>query len=168
MSSGFIAVSVSLIGLTGVLFTLAIFIQMIVSFPDMLSSNSQAYVHQQRKTYIISRDQEPESLDLTVEAEAEWEDEQDQGRIENMVERWIELVDEATKDDSFEAGPTEKTQGGRQLASRGVEPRRGRSLGRQRRTAFAKPALDNQSDYDLDTEPKCSPAWQKSMKWTRQ
>lgn len=49
--SSIIAVSVSLIGLLAAVFTLVIFVELIVSFPAMLTSNSQAYVKQQRKTY---------------------------------------------------------------------------------------------------------------------
>lgn len=53
--SSVIAVSVSLLGLSLALFTLVIFIQMILSFPAMLSSNSQAYVQQHRKLHHIHR-----------------------------------------------------------------------------------------------------------------
>lgn len=49
--SSVIAVSVSLLGLSLALFTLVIFIQMVLSFPAMLSSNSQAYVQQHRKLH---------------------------------------------------------------------------------------------------------------------
>ncbi|ROV97208.1 hypothetical protein VSDG_04795 [Cytospora chrysosperma] len=50
--SSVIAVCVSLIGLVCVSFIAVIFIQMILSFPAMLSSNSQAYIQQQRKDSI--------------------------------------------------------------------------------------------------------------------
>lgn len=61
--SSIIAVSVSLLGLSLVLFTLAIFVQMVLSFPAMLSSNSQAYVQQQRKHHHIPRDDEQAESD---------------------------------------------------------------------------------------------------------
>lgn len=186
MSSGFIAVSVCLIGLMGAVFTLAIFIQMIVSFPDMLSSNSQAYVHQQRKTYTLNQDQEPDHVEVTAEAEAEWEHEYDQEQeqeqerkweqdhVLSMVGKWVALVDEATKGGNSEAEHPNGTQSSWQLRSQQVEPIRGRPL-RRRTTAFAKheirsndtALIDEQSDHDLDAAHTCSPAsrWQKSMKW---
>ncbi|PSR86957.1 hypothetical protein BD289DRAFT_482386 [Coniella lustricola] len=57
--SSILAVSVSLIGLLGAVFTLAIFVELVVSFPAMLTSNSQTYVHQQRNTYTFSSNAEP-------------------------------------------------------------------------------------------------------------
>lgn len=79
--SSVIAVSVSLLGLSLALFTLVIFIQMILSFPAMLSSNSQAYVQQQRKFHHISSRHDlydamsPEELaDEHHETADSWED----------------------------------------------------------------------------------------------
>lgn len=77
--SSVIAVSVSLLGLSLALFTFIIFIQMILSFPDMLSSNSQAYVQQQRKLHHIRSgndlyyDMASSSEEL---ADDSWEDEE--------------------------------------------------------------------------------------------
>lgn len=76
--SSVIAVSVSLVGLSAALFTLVIFIQMILSFPAMLSSNSQAYVQQQRKLHHIRAapyDGYDESDDVVLDDdENSWED----------------------------------------------------------------------------------------------
>lgn len=67
--SSVIAVSVSLLGLSLALFTLIIFIQMILSFPAMLSSNSQTYVQQQRKYHHISSSRQ----DLYEDEADDWE-----------------------------------------------------------------------------------------------
>lgn len=81
--SSVIAVSVSLLGLLMALFTCIIFIQMILSFPAMLSSNSQAYVQQQRKLHHIPsgndallQDTAASSWDEHV-VDDSWEDEEE-------------------------------------------------------------------------------------------
>lgn len=178
--SGFIAVSVSLIGLFGVLFTLAIFIQMILSFPVMLSSNSQTYVQQQRKTYHISASHEPEFEDVEDEdVDAELEYEQEQEEVDDSVEKWIDVVDEAMSNSSLNPDVTQKSQGRRARGAIRMEPiTRGRPRTRRWRTATTRPALrskntwqsDDQSDYDFETEQvpthdkqHCHPAWRNSM-----
>ncbi|CAN8099289.1 unnamed protein product [Discula destructiva] len=187
--SGFIAVSVTLIGLTGVLFTLAIFIQMILSFPAMLSSNSQAYVHQQRKTYNISADQDATFLETTAEVDAEWEDEQqEQETAHTSVEIWIDSLDEATHswDSDAEVPPRMSERG--YPGARQAEPiTRGRSLRRRRAIVSRRDlrpknsqVLNDQREHDFEVEQsigaenvsvsdrqKCSPGWRKSMRWTR-
>lgn len=186
--SGFIAVSVSLIGLLGVLFTLAIFIQMILSFPAMLSSNSQTYVQQQRKIYNISAG--PGFEDNEADADAELQYEYATEKADDSVERWIDVVDEVTNDSGSGLGKTQSSQGRRRsLGARRTEPiTRGRPLRRRRRTTTARPGLraknawrlDDQSDCDFETEQvheaawqpnhdrqHCNPGWRKSMEWTR-
>ncbi|KAF3762666.1 hypothetical protein M406DRAFT_333038 [Cryphonectria parasitica EP155] len=83
--SSIIAVSVSLIGLSAVVFTLAIFVELIVSFPAMLTSNSQAYVQQQRKVYNISSSSGSQDAAVALEL--------DQGDDED-ADRWIDVADE--------------------------------------------------------------------------
>lgn len=184
--SGFIAVSVSLIGLSGVLFTLAIFIQMILSFPAMLSSNSQTYVQQQRKAYTISPAPVPEEFEVDEELEYdEPETELDEAH-DDSVERWIDVVDEAMNISSVKPATTQISRR-ISIGSTRAEPiTRGRSWRRRRRTGTTtRPGLrskntswgrDEQSDYHHETEnayetedmpsherQRCNPAWRNSM-----
>lgn len=185
--SGIIAVSVSLIGLTGVLFTLGILVQMILSFPAMLSSNSQAYVHQQRKTYTLGAKEEAQPLHITVGVEAEWEYELEEEQFDISVEKWIDSVVEATNGLDSEAESVKAAQRRINMGARQPEHvTRGRPLRRKRRTVVTRQGLrpnqtsgvDHPSDdheYDADagahqpTDDRhlCSPGWRESIKWTR-
>ncbi|KAJ4414704.1 hypothetical protein N0V82_007755 [Gnomoniopsis sp. IMI 355080] len=178
--SGFIAVSVSLIGLSGVLFTLAIFVQMILSFPAMLSSNSQTYVQQQRKTYHISASLEPEFEEMEMNVDAELEYEQEQEEYDDSVERWIDVVDEAMTNFSPSSEITQRSQRRRSVGSQRAEPiTRGRPRRRRRRAGTIRPALrskpstwqsNDQKDYGFEVEQvptqdrrHCNPAWRNRM-----
>lgn len=190
--SGFIAVSVSLIGLSGVLFTLAIFIQMILSFPAMLSSNSQTYVQQQRKAYTIRPAPVPEECEVEVDAELEYDEpETELEEVDDSVERWIDVVDEAMNVSSIKSPTTtQMSRQGRKSAIGTISARpvtRGRSRRRRRRTGTATRLglrskdttwrRDEQSDYDYETEnayetentpshqrqQHCNPAWRNSL-----
>lgn len=122
-----IAVSVSLIGLSAVVFTLAILVELIVSFPQMLSSNSQAYVHQQRKLYNISGAPDPRTETTTEGLRQEQED--------KSGDRWID-VDEQT------SGGISTTPRSTALRARRKESMsRGRTLKRQTRRHTARTAL---------------------------
>lgn len=172
--SGFIAVSVSLIGLSGVLFTMAIFIQMILSFPAMLSSNSQTYVQQQRKTYNISASLGFEEIEMDVDAELEDEyeyeyeyeqEEEEQENLNDSVGKWIDVVDEAMNSSNAKSETTKTTQGRTYRGAMRAESQitRGRPLrrGRRRTATTTRPGLypkntwrllDDQSDYDVETD----------------
>lgn len=191
--SGFIAVSVSLIGLSGVLFTLAIFIQMILSFPAMLSSNSQTYVQQQRKAYTICPAPVPEEFEMEVDAELEDEPETElelelDKVYDDSVERWIDVVDEARNMSCVKPAPTQISQRRPIVSTRAGPITRGRSWRRRRRTTgtTTRPGglrlkntswrCDEQRDYDFETDnayetedmpsherQRCNPAWRNSM-----
>lgn len=169
--SGFIAVSVSLIGLSGVLFTLAIFIQMILSFPAMLSSNSQTYVQQQRKVYTIGPapvfEEFDEELQIGVDADEELEcddepeTDMELDEVDDSVERWIEVVDEAMNMSGAKPATTTRqiSQGRKStVGTLRAEPiTRGRSRRRSRswRTGTTRPRLphsNNKNTWRLDEQ----------------
>lgn len=180
--SSVIAVCVSFIGLVCVSFIAVIFIQMILSFPAMLSSNSQAYIQQQRKYHHIPS---PEALDLSqfaispidgaeTETEAETEAETEpEWAADDAVDRWIDDVDEQTSDCGSEVNhiPMYRTA----CLARGLEPiTRGRPLRRQRRRHTSR-AMFRIKDDDNDsrsrdpfdrTRPHCGQGW-RSVEWTR-
>lgn len=166
--SGFIAVSVSLIGLSGVLFTLAIFIQMILSFPAMLSSNSQTYVQQQRKAYTIGPapvveefDQVEVEVEVDVDEELEEYDEPETDmeleleldEIDDSVARWIEVVDEAMNISNVKPKPAttrQISQGRKSTAgtSRAEPITRGRSRRRTKaQTGISRPGLRSNNPW---------------------
>lgn len=189
--SGFIAVSVSLIGLSGVLFTLAIFIQMILSFPAMLSSNSQSYVQQQRKAYTISAAPVPEELELDEELEYDEPETELDEVHDDSVERWIDVVDEAMNNISSvkSASTTQISQQRRKSivgATRAKPITRGRARRRRSRAGTTtRPGLRSkttswrryeQSDCEFETEnaydtenmpfherQHCNPAWRNTL-----
>lgn len=104
--SSVIAVSVSLLGLSLALFTLIIFIQMILSFPAMLSSNSQAYVQQQRKLHHISS-----RHDLYDETSPEELAEDNDEGLMMLTERWEDRA--VVVDEELTRGRTLRRQGSR-------------------------------------------------------
>ena len=189
--SSVIAVCVSFIGLALVLINAVIFIQMILSFPAMLSSNSQAYVQQQRKYHHIPP---PEALDSSylatstdiegAEAEAEAEAEDEEWVADESVDRWIDDVDEQTNDCSSEVRhiPKHRTAS----LTRGLEPMtRGRPLRRQRRRHVPRTVfrVKDDSDFDLHEDgydsargmsrdhmyrarSKCIKGW-RTVEWSR-
>ncbi|KUI57576.1 hypothetical protein VP1G_04841 [Cytospora mali] len=176
--SSVIAVCVSFIGLALILINAVIFIQMILSFPAMLSSNSQAYVQQQRKYHHIPS---PEAFDSsylatsTIEgAEAETETEQEQEWVaDESVDRWIDEVDDQTNDCSSEVEltPRHRAPG----LARGLEPiTRGRPLRRQRRRHTSRAVFRFKDDHGCHEDdqditrgrPHCVRGW-RSVEWTK-
>lgn len=173
--SSMIAVCVSFIGLALILINAVIFIQMILSFPAMLSSNSQDYVQQQRKYHHIPP---PEVLDylatsVTDGAEAEAEPDQEEWEADESVDRWIDDVDEQTNDCSSKVQhiPTRHRTA---TLVRGLEPvTRGRPLRRQRRRHVSRTIFRVKDDSDLDrhedshrARPECIKGW-RTVEWSR-
>ncbi|KAJ0108448.1 hypothetical protein J7T55_002052 [Diaporthe amygdali] len=139
--SSFIAVCVTFAGLALIIVNVAIFLQMLLSFPAMLSSNSQAYVQQQRKLHHIPSSPEDmnasygaplhvEVVDVDAEDEQEWE----------TTGRWADDVEEDQADDcSSEAFVTPRTVPA--TVRRSDSMTRGRPLRRQRRRYIARTVL---------------------------
>lgn len=168
MSSSVIAVSVSLIGLLGVVFTLAILVQMLLSFPAMLSSNSQAYIRQQRKLYNIGSNYE-----------AAW----GEGEVEEVdgcravEDSWVDMVDE---DNSFPSDACTEPVGaaGKRTHAGARRPEsmtRGRTLRRSRRRHSTRTVMRVQDARRMhreagheheDERQECSVRW-RSMEWSR-
>lgn len=167
--SSVIAVCVSLLGLSLALFTLAILIQMVLSFPAMLSSHSQAYIQQQRKLYHISSGQHATSSEGAEAEQLEMDgldDEDEKDDVDNhknnhnknknknknnsVVDRWIDVMDEATDDCS--------SDGDRGFVNGTIyEPiTRGRTLRRQMREdtprGVYRVADYRQFDHDGDSD----------------
>lgn len=157
--SSVIAVSVSLIGLLGVVFTLAIFLQMILSFPAMLSNNSQTYVQQQRKLYHIGADQR-EMVPPPLRWDEPLDDDNDDDEL--LEDRWIDVAeDDGTHDpisdvESMSMSIPRRIEKATTAGTRwGLEPMtRGRSLRRSRRRYSARTVMRVQdvrrSHYDVD------------------
>lgn len=160
--SSFIAVCVTFLGLTLIIVNVVVFLQMLLSFPAMLSSNSQAYVQQQRKLHHIPsiREDLVESYDATEDAEgADAEDDQEW----ETTDRWADEVaveeeeeEQYQADDcSSEACITPRTVVA--AARRSDSMTRGRPLRRQRRRVIARTMLRvkdigrvRDSDYDSE------------------
>lgn len=182
--SSVIAVCVSLIGLLGVVFTVGIFVQMLLSFPAMLSSNSRAYVQQQRKLYNISPSP---SHELLLE-------EEDFGQAVDAVvaeDSWVDLVDEDTSSFASDAESMEPAAKRAHAGARRLEPiTRGRTLRRARRRHSTRTVIrvhdarllhqdDHQQSHDANTcrdtamsgreasgRQDCLPGW-RTMEWSR-
>lgn len=193
--SSFIAVCVTFLGLTLIIVNVVVFLQMLLSFPAMLSSNSQAYVQQQRKLHHIpsSREDLDGRYDDTADAEgADAEDDQEW----ETTERWADEVEEVVEEEeqyqaddcSSEVCVTPRVV---VTAARSDSMTRGRPLRRQRRRYIARTVLRVKdigrvldSDYDSEyseTERRpivggarsrdraghdCRGGW-RGMDWTR-
>lgn len=171
MSSSVIAVCVSLIGLLGMVFTVAIFVQMLLSFPAMLSSNSRAYVQQQRKLYNISPSHE---VPPPEEAEEEY------SGLVAAEDSWVDLLDEdLTTTTTTTAAKSSRTHAGTRRPEPGVT--RGRTLRRgARRRHSARTVVRMQdgrganaymqdtavSARGVDGRQDCLPGW-RTMEWSR-
>lgn len=148
--SSVIAVAVTLIGLLGAVFTLGIFIQMLLSFPTMLSSNSRAYVQQRRKLYNISPVQE------VVPAE-------DGPEGEDIDDSWVDdTIEEDMSQLRLYVESTRTTAKKPHVQIRRMEPMtRGRTLRRSRRRQSMRTVLrvqktgatDDDVDYDHEDQP---------------
>lgn len=158
--SSFIAVCVTFLGLTLIIVNVAVFLQMLLSFPAMLSSNSQAYVQQQRKLHHIPSSRE--DLDESYAIEEDAEDDQEW----ETTARWADDVEVEAEEDEEE----EQYQADDCSSEACVTPRvvvtaarrsdsmtRGRPLRRQRRRYIARTVLRvkdigrvRDSDYDSE------------------
>lgn len=176
--SSVIAVCVSFIGLASIIAVFVVFIQMILSFPAMLSSNSQTYIQQQRQYHHIPSHGALDSGYLATSsttdgADAESESESEPEWVaDEAVDRWIDDVDEQTNDCSSEVNhmPMYKTA----CLARGIEPiTRGRPLRRQRRKHTSKTVFRLREDFDSSSRdsvggrrPACVSRW-RNVDWTR-
>lgn len=153
--SSFIAVCVTFLGLTLIIVNVAVFLQMLLSFPAMLSSNSQAYVQQQRKMHHIPPS--PEDIDATQDAEGV-EDAEDEQEWET-THRWADeaVEDEEEQYDCSSEACVAAPRAVVAVARRSDSMTRGRPLRRQRRRYIARTVLRvkdigrvRDSDYDSE------------------
>lgn len=162
--SSFIAVCVTFLGLTLIIVNVVVFLQMLLSFPAMLSSNSQAYVQQQRKLHHIPSSREDLDESYAATADAECEDGEDDQEWET-TDRWADeaAVEEVEEDEeqyqaddcSSEVCITPRIVPA--AARRSDSMTRGRPLRRQRRRVIARTMLRvkdigrvRDSDYDSE------------------
>ncbi|ROW06365.1 hypothetical protein VPNG_07548 [Cytospora leucostoma] len=185
--SSIIAVCVSFIGLALVLINAVIFIQMILSFPAMMSSNSQSYIQQQRKHHHIPSPGVFDSSHLATSAtyDADVETETEQAWVaDESLDRWLEDLDEQTDDCGPEVQHVPRHSPVN--VARGPEPiTRGRSLRRKPRRHVPRTVFRVRDDFDLDLDedsdhvtsgmngghvdiitPTCVTGW-RSVEWTR-
>lgn len=170
--SSVIAVCVSFIGFASIIAVLVVFIQMILSFPAMLSSNSQTYIQQQRHHHQIplpddvfdpgypatsaidGADVDDVDVDVDVDGETETETEADwtepEWTADEAVDRWIDDVDEQTSDCSSAAGSHVPVYYKTACLARGIEPiTRGRPLRRgQRGKHVSRAVLRLRDDFE--------------------
>lgn len=160
---------VTFLGLTLIIVNVVVFLQMLLSFPAMLSSNSQAYVQQQRKLHHIPSSRE--DLDGRYADTADAEDDQEW----ETTGRWADEADEAEEVEEVEVEEIEEDQEEQYQADDCssevcVTPRvvvtaprrsdsmtRGRPLRRQRRRYIARTVLRVKDigrvlDSDYDSE----------------
>lgn len=139
--SSVIAVAVTLIGLSGAVFTLAIFVQMLLSFPTMLSSNSRAYVQQQRKLYHISPAQ-----DLVPD--------EDGPEGEDVEDSWVDdVTEENTSQLRSNVESARTTTRKPHVGIRRTEPMtRGRTLRRSRRRQSMRTVVRTQETGAIGAE----------------
>ncbi|KKY34045.1 hypothetical protein UCDDA912_g05979 [Diaporthe ampelina] len=162
--SSFIAVCVTFLGLALIIVNVAVFLQMLLSFPAMLSSNSQAYVQQQRKLHHIPSS--PEDLDGRHAAppEADGADAEDEQEWETTG-RWTDEVEVEVEEDEEEglyqaedcSSKVYVAPRAAAAAARSDSMTRGRPLRRQRRRYIARTVLRvkdigrvRDSDYDSE------------------
>ncbi|KAL1871890.1 hypothetical protein Daus18300_004523 [Diaporthe australafricana] len=163
--SSFIAVCVTFLGLTLIVVNIVVFLQMLLSFPAMLSSNSQAYVQQQRKLHHIP----PSSEDIDTRSSAAQDAEGAEDDAEDEQEEWETTgrwADETVEDEeeqyqaddcSSEACVAAAPRAAVAVARRSDSMTRGRPLRRQRRRYIARTVLRvkdigrvRDSDYDSE------------------
>lgn len=164
--SSVIAVGVSLIGMLGLVFTLGILVQMLLSFPAMLSSNSQAYIQQQRKMY-------NQRFNHEMRPTEDMSEEMGGGSVEDS---WVDMADEDASSYTFEIEPI-GLAGKRRLSisRRPDHMTRGRTLRRSRRRPSVRTVARihdarrayNGAGHDLEIDrQECSVTW-RSMEWSR-
>lgn len=159
--SSFIAVCVTLLGLTLIIVNVAVFLQMLLSFPAMLSSNSHAYVQQQRKLHHIPSYREDLDESYAATADAEDEDAEEDQEWETTA-RWANEVAVEEEEEQYQAdGCSSKAcVAPREVvvtARRSDSMTRGRPLRRQRRRYITRTVLRAKDigrvrDNDYDSE----------------
>lgn len=163
--SSFIAVCVTFLGLALIIINVVVFLQMLLSFPAMLSSNSQAYVQQQRKLHHIPSSREdlhagyadaPDAIGEDAEDEQEWET-TERWADEQAVEVEEEEEDQYQADDCSSEVCVAPPRAVAAAARRSDSMTRGRPLRRQRRRYIARTVLRvkdigrvRDSDYDSE------------------
>lgn len=166
--SSFIAVCVTFLGLTLIIVNVAVFLQMLLSFPAMLSSNSQAYVQQQRKLHHIpsSREDLDESYAIAAEEEEDDQEDDQEWADEAVVDDDAEEEEQYQADDCSSEACTTPRVVVTPAARRSDSMTRGRPLRRQRRRNIARTMLRvkdigrmRDSDYESElSEAEWRPA----------
>lgn len=150
---------VTFLGLTLIIVNVAVFLQMLLSFPAMLSSNSQAYVQQQRKLHHIPSSQE--GLNASYAEVADAEDDQEWETTGRWVDEVEEEEEEEGQEDQADDCRPEVSVTPRAVAAaarrRSDSMTRGRPLRRQRRRYIARTVLRVKDigrvlDSDYDSE----------------
>lgn len=161
--SSFIAVCVTFLGLTLIIVNVAVFLQMLLSFPAMLSSNSQAYVQQQRKLHHIPSSRDDLNASYAVTEDADVADAEDDQEWETTG-RWLDEVEEEEQEEQEDQADDcrpEVCVTPRAMAPaarrRSDSMTRGRPLRRQRRRCIARTVLRVKDigrvlDSDYDSE----------------
>lgn len=155
---------VTFLGLTLIIVNVVVFLQMLLSFPAMLSSNSQAYVQQQRKLHHIPSSREDLDARYADTPDAEGVDAED-GQEWETTARWadeVEEVEEEEEEEQYQADDcsSEVCVTPRVVvtaARRSDSMTRGRPLRRQRRRYIARTVLRVKDigrvlDSDYDSE----------------
>lgn len=155
---------VTFLGLTLIIVNVVVFLQMLLSFPAMLSSNSQAYVQQQRKLHHIPSSREDLDARYADTPDAEGVDAEDDQEWETTA-RWadeVEEVEEEEEEEQYQADDcsSEVCVTPRVVvtaARRSDSMTRGRPLRRQRRRYIARTVLRVKDigrvlDSDYDSE----------------
>lgn len=160
--SSFIAVCVTFLGLTLIIVNVLVFLQMLLSFPAMLSSNSQAYVQQQRKLHHIPSSREDLDAEYAAAPDAEGVDAEDDQEWETTG-RWVDEVDDEEEEEQYQADDCSSEvcvtplRAVASAARRSDSMTRGRPLRRQRRRNIARTVLRVKDigrvlDSDYDSE----------------
>lgn len=161
--SSVIAVCVTFLGLTLIVVNVAVFLQMLLSFPAMLSSNSQAYVQQQRKLHHIPSYQEDldgRYADAADDEAVDAEDDQEWETTGRWVDEVVEEEEEEQQEEQADDCRSEVCVTPRVVVTaprRSDSMTRGRPLRRQRRRAIARTVLRVKDigrvlDSDYDSE----------------
>lgn len=155
---------VTFLGLTLIIVNVVVFLQMLLSFPAMLSSNSQAYVQQQRKLHHIPSSREDLDARYADTPDAEGVDAEDDQEWETTA-RWADEVGEVEEEEEEEQYQADDCSSEVCVTPRVVvtaarrsdSMTRGRPLRRQRRRYIARTVLRVKDigrvlDSDYDSE----------------
>lgn len=152
-----LAVGVSLIGFGAVLFTLSILIQMLLSFPAMLSSNARVYVRNNKT---------PPTPPLyhnsfVVEVVDEDTDDDDDGVEEDVSEVERRPLSSATRLRPMTRGRTLRRESRRRIFKRVEEH------GDEYDSELNEAAISTRKDRNVRHRNDFVLSWKKSMEWSR-